>query len=523
MMPVRDAMDTRAPNTPWLVLVIDDEPEVHAITRLALRDCEFLARRLEFLSARNAAEARATLARHPDIALAFIDVVMETEHAGLDLVAFIRQVMGNETMRLILRTGQAGVAPEREVIRDFDVNDYLTKTGISSGRLYTATIVALRTYAHLAALHSEQRQFNRYRGRVEALTGTISPLFEAHTLQELAGRLLEWLGSLMWPGDTDAGRLPLHGVVVQPRASGFDLLATLGRFQRDESTPLEPGVHQVLRDCLAAGRSLVAPGRCVAHFTRSHGRVVLAYLEGVGAVSAAELRLLELFSQTLALASDKLEFEHNLVDAQAEMVGTLSKLLAVHPVKSSNQARRLAHLSRLLARLHGLPEDQCQALFIVAPWHDIGRFANHECLANPIALSDADWMSMREHSSHGASMFEPSDKPLLQAAAAVAVQGHEWYDGSGHPQGLRAQDIHLFARIVAVVDTFNTLSHRIGDSPAWDYARVEVELQRGRGSQFDPALVDLLLERIDEAIEILRRFPDEGDPDWVTAPRRSLT
>ena len=317
MTPVRDAVDTRAPDAPWLVLVIDDEPEVHAITRLALRDCEFLARRLEFLSARNAEEARGTLARHPDIALAFIDVVMETEHAGLDLVTFIRQVMGNETMRLILRTGQAGVAPEREVIRDFDVNDYLTKTSISSGRLYTATIVALRAYAHLMALRSAQRQFDRYRGRVEALAGTTAPLFEAHTLQELAERLLAQLGSLMRPGEAGAGLLPLHGVVVQPGASGLELLATVGRFEQSKLLPLEPSVHQVLQDCLAAGRSLVAPGCCVGHFARSQGRVVLAYLEVVGAVAAADLRLLDLFSQTLALAFDKLELEHDLVDAQA--------------------------------------------------------------------------------------------------------------------------------------------------------------------------------------------------------------
>jgi two-component system sensor histidine kinase/response regulator len=151
--------DTRPPATradPWRVLLVDDEPEVHVITRLALRDCEYLERGIEFASAYSAAQARALLATRTDWALAFIDVVMETDTAGLDLVRHVRHTLGNTAMRLVLRTGQPGQAPERQVIRDFDINDYVGKTSITADKLYTTTLTSLRAYHDILQLRQAQ-------------------------------------------------------------------------------------------------------------------------------------------------------------------------------------------------------------------------------------------------------------------------------------------------------------------------------------------------------------------------------
>nr|WP_315187888.1 response regulator [uncultured Albidiferax sp.] len=141
-----------ARGAPWRVLLVDDEPEVHVITRLTLRDCEYQGRAVEFTSAYSAAEACAQLALHSDWALVFIDVVMETDTAGLDLVDYIRRTLGNTAVQLILRTGQPGQAPERQVIRDFDINDYINKTNITADKLYTATMASLRAYQHIQQL-----------------------------------------------------------------------------------------------------------------------------------------------------------------------------------------------------------------------------------------------------------------------------------------------------------------------------------------------------------------------------------
>jgi transcriptional regulator with GAF, ATPase, and Fis domain len=134
---------------PWKIIVVDDEEEVHEVTRLALGDLTYSGRRLCFFSARSAAEARQLLTTYPDAALVLLDVVMESDDAGLRVVQWIRRELGNRFVRVVLRTGQPGQAPEARVIRDYDISDYRTKTELTSTRLFTTVTAALRTFEQL--------------------------------------------------------------------------------------------------------------------------------------------------------------------------------------------------------------------------------------------------------------------------------------------------------------------------------------------------------------------------------------
>jgi len=116
------------PLVAWKVAVIDDDPAVHEGTRFALYDYNLHGQGIEILSAYSAEEGRALMQAHPDIAVILLDVVMETDDAGLALVDLIRTQLKNETVRIILRTGQPGQAPERRVIVEYDINDYKAKT-----------------------------------------------------------------------------------------------------------------------------------------------------------------------------------------------------------------------------------------------------------------------------------------------------------------------------------------------------------------------------------------------------------
>jgi len=122
----------------WKVAIIDDEPAVHDGTRYALSDYTLNGQGLEILSAYSAEEGRALMRDHPDMAVVLLDVIMETDSAGLDLVNFIRNELKNETVRIILRTGQPGQAPERRVIVDYDINDYKAKTELTADKLFTS-------------------------------------------------------------------------------------------------------------------------------------------------------------------------------------------------------------------------------------------------------------------------------------------------------------------------------------------------------------------------------------------------
>jgi signal transduction histidine kinase len=142
---------------PWLVLVADDDHDVVAVTRSVLRGCRFEDREIEVLDVGSAAEARQLLERRPDVAVILLDVVMETDDAGLRLVTALRDELHLRALRIILRTGQPGFAPERDVIRRYDINDYRLKTELTAHSLYTSVVAALRGYADIAArIHAEQ-------------------------------------------------------------------------------------------------------------------------------------------------------------------------------------------------------------------------------------------------------------------------------------------------------------------------------------------------------------------------------
>lgn len=158
---------------PWKILLVDDEPDIHAVLRLALQDIVVEGRSLQLLDTKSIAETKACLADHPDIALILLDVVMETEHAGLDLVRYIRRDLDNNTVQIVLVTGQPGYAPQREVVAECAIDGYRLKSELTADKIFVSVYVALRAYQALNQLEAQHTQ-------LETLT---------HTLGEVAERL----------------------------------------------------------------------------------------------------------------------------------------------------------------------------------------------------------------------------------------------------------------------------------------------------------------------------------------------
>ncbi len=151
------AAPLRAPGAPpWQVLIVDDDDDVHIATELALRDVTIEGRALHFLHAHSAAAALALVAGHEDIAVVLLDVVMETPDAGLWLVRQIREGLGRSGLRIVLRTGQPGYAPEIETLRAYDINDYRTKSELNRVRLFSSLTAAIRAYAQLRDLRQQR-------------------------------------------------------------------------------------------------------------------------------------------------------------------------------------------------------------------------------------------------------------------------------------------------------------------------------------------------------------------------------
>lgn len=152
----------------WKVLIVDDEPDVHSLTKLLLRNFSYRGRGVDFLSAFTAAEAREILKANPEIALVLLDVVMETEHAGLALVDYIRNELGNKTVQIVIRTGQPGQAPPLTVISNHGINDYKEKTELTQQSMILTVVKALRLYEDYLPSYVAAAKFAQLSERAKA-------------------------------------------------------------------------------------------------------------------------------------------------------------------------------------------------------------------------------------------------------------------------------------------------------------------------------------------------------------------
>jgi signal transduction histidine kinase len=208
---------------PWTLLLVDDDEDIIDISRLVLADLRFDGRGLRIMSATSAAEAKTIFAAEREIAVALIDVVMETERAGLDLVAHVRDELGNHETRLILRTGNPGAAPPLEIVRHLEIDDYREKTELTAHRLETLLLTSLRAYRNLRANQAKSRfvanvsheirtPLNAIIGLADVLLSGEATALQRDYLQKIRGsgrHLLGLINDILDFSKIEAGRMVL--------------------------------------------------------------------------------------------------------------------------------------------------------------------------------------------------------------------------------------------------------------------------------------------------------------------------
>ncbi len=304
---------------PWCVLLVDDEPQVHEVTHLALRGFEFQQRGLELLSAYSAAEARAVFAQRDDIALALIDVVMETEHAGLDLVRYLRETCDNRLTRLVLRTGQAGQAPEDRVIRDYDIDDYKEKTELTTQKLRTLFYSMLRSYRDLGVIEAQRSGLSR-------VLQASAKVQNAATLKLFSSTVLEQLTSLLHLDRSALYCLVLPGEGHSDRETRT--LAATGEFAEYQAgSSLEQLPAQVaarFRQVLAQRQAQHFDDAYVMYMADERGGANLLYVTHVEPLSELDRQLLEIYIHNVALTFENINLMEDLQETSKELVYTLA-------------------------------------------------------------------------------------------------------------------------------------------------------------------------------------------------------
>jgi putative nucleotidyltransferase with HDIG domain len=488
----------------WKVLIVDDEPEVHQVTRLVLGGFRFESRPLQFLSAYNAAEAREQMRAHPDVAVMLLDVVMETENAGLDVVRAVRDDMGNHRVRIVLRTGQPGQAPEQDIISTYDINDYKEKTELTAQRLYTTLFVALRGYRDLMTIEASKQGLERVlRASADVFSQRDSRGFAESVLEQLPGLARDRSATFLCRVEHGAGAQYRYPIVL----ASPELSEKIGR-SAEQVLPLPrmESLHRALRK----RRHVFADDHYVLHFIDSEERESLLYVGETPAHDEVGRKLIEVFSANVSMAFENLHLNQELVDSQLEMIWLLAGAAETRSRETANHVMRVGLLSEMLARAYGLDAKAAEALRLAAPLHDIGKIGVPDAILNkPGPHTPDESVIMRSHARLGAQLLATSRRPLLQLAAQICLEHHENWDGSGYPNGLHGEDISLEGRIVALADVFDALgSARVYKDP-WTLVRIRNYVSDQTGRKFDPRLVTLLFENWDEAEALRQRYPDD--------------
>lgn len=491
--------------TPWKIFIADDELEVHNITKMVLNEYRFEGRGLTFVHAYSGAETKRLMAEHDDTAILLLDVVMESDTSGLDVVRYIREELKNCFVRIILRTGQPGKAPEKQIITNYDINDYKEKTELTASKMFTAITSSLRAYRDL-------RTIEKNRKGLAIIINSTGHLFAHQRLQKFTEGILLQLSSLLQLNE-DSLFLQSSGFAASDQKDKLEIIAGTGQYENFVNKYVEEvlneSVQTHIKKAIQEQQSLFIDDAFVGFFQTENKSKNLIYFDSCKFLTQLDRDLIRIFSTNIGIAFDNIYLSTEIIETQKEVIETLGEVVETRSEETANHVRRVSELAYVLALKAGLDDADAHLLRMAAPMHDVGKIGIPDAiLLKPGKLTRHEFELMKSHTNLGYQLLNKSNRRIIKAAAIVAFQHHERWDGLGYPKGLQGEDIHIFGRIIGLVDVFDALSISRSYKDGWKSERVYQFIKDSRGHAFDPNLVDLFLDNYDEFIAITKKYTD---------------
>ncbi|MBN2510005.1 MAG: DUF3369 domain-containing protein [Spirochaetales bacterium] len=485
----------------WNILIVDDEREIHQVTELVLDSLQYRGLPISCLHAFSADEARDILSTEPDIAVVLLDVVMESESAGLELAKWIREEAKMTALRIILRTGQPGQAPQMEVIRAYDINDYKEKTELTARKLTTVVISSLRSYEQVSEIEKNKADLEKI------IRGT-SQLFEVYTLNRLSKNILNQFNDLLRV-HSDLSQRRFSGVSLEKNRKGIFVLGSVGDFEgggKKEYPRDFTEEEQLIIEEVAAQKRSILRGRCIATYFVTHNeREGIMLLKGDGPLPAVNLDIITLFSVHVSVAFDSYQLNKEIRDTRQEILDKLWQVIETRLSFNRGHVRRVYHISNYIGFLLELPDRDSELLRYASSFHDIGLVGlSDEMLQKPFPLSPEDHRTFMRHTDIGHALLSTSARKALKVAADVALQHHESWDGTGYPGNLSGEEIHPLARIIRVADVIDFYGKNYPDEE-WTEPALKAFLVKESGRMFDPAVIEQIIDHVD----IIMKLRDE--------------
>ena len=478
---------------PWKVLIVDDEPEIHTITKTVLSNFQLEGKKLEFLSAYSGQEAIEILSKTSDIAVVLLDVIMETNDAGLVVAHKIRKELKNTRIRIILRTGQPGSAPEEDVIVKYRINDYKEKTELTAKKLFSTMVTAIRSYQDLLIIEQNKNG-------LEKIIQSTKSISEERSLELFAEGVLMQLVSILNFNNDSLIVNTNNAISIEKTTNRFNILAATGLFRdTKEFDEINSSCKDTILNAILNKTSGFINDKYIGYFQFNEQTCYVIYISGCENISNLDKRLTEIFSSNIAIAFNNLALNNEIFDTQKDIIERLGNVVEKRSKEASNHVHRVAEFSYQLAKDYGLDEEQSNLIKMASPLHDIGKIGiSDQILLKPGRHTQEEFEIMKKHASIGYEMLKDSKRGILQTGAIIANEHHEKFDGSGYPLQKKGSDIHIFGRITAVADVFDALYHKRCYKEAWPLGDIIKLFQEERGKHFDPELVDIVFTNLDK-------------------------
>ncbi|MBF9016613.1 MULTISPECIES: DUF3369 domain-containing protein [unclassified Oceanispirochaeta] len=493
--------------SPWNILIVDDDDQIHLITRQALRRFTFQDRTLKFYSAYSAGEARDFLVSEENqFAVILLDVVMEEDDSGLKLADFIRHECKNSYTRIILRTGQPGVAPEYSVIKDYDIDAYKNKTELKQSDLEALFYTSLRSYRDINSLKKQ-------RSNIEQLVDSITSISTAKNLPEFASSLLKQIEGFT---GTDRGQLllePTESFTVSKGRQKTRVLAmtpeSINIYQEEDMQSLEGRIHDLINNSMINHQDIKEHPYYIHYQKTQRGNEIIMALKSREPLTEEDEKLLNLFSSNVSLSYENLMLHDEIQESQRLLIRLLGGAMESRSRETGSHVNRVGDFAAFLAELYGKTADFIECIQMAAPLHDVGKVGTPDAILNkPGALTAEEWITMKEHSMEGYEILKNTDNPIINMAARIALDHHERWDGGGYPGGKIAEDISVEGQIVSLVDVTDALLSNRCYKKAWPFEKAVGIIEEGSGTQFNPELVELFVQNKDAFLEIFNKNPD---------------
>ncbi len=488
----------------WKIIIADDEQDVHTLTKTVLKDFEYKGKNIEFISTYSEAETISALKENNDVAMILLDVVMDSDNAGLNIAKRIREELKNNLIQIVLRTGQPGSAPETDVVINYAINDYKEKTELTAKKLITTIVTALRSYKTLKSLEASKRGLKQIIDASENLfEDSSSKLFNQGVLTQIISLLKLNHDAILVEH--------INSLTVEKNHEEYSIINSAGEFGGiDKFELLDDDVKDLIIEAIKSKKSIFRDNICIGYLELEKHRSNIIYISSYERLKQIDKNLIEVFFKHATISLNNLKLNEDLFTTQKILIEVLGEVVEKRYIDDPNHIKRVAEMSYILAKQLGLDEEKAKTLKIVSPMHDVGKIGISDAiLLKPGKLTPEEFEIMKEHSTIGYNILKDTKKETLNIAALVAYEHHEKWDGTGYPRGIRGEKISIYGRITGLIDVFDALANKRCYKDAWDKDEIKNYILDSSGTQFDPKIAEIFIKNIKDFFEVQEKYKND--------------